>query len=189
MSATPSIWAWRHPKPQGVAGRCIGQCDVPLDRRKAKRLAHRIRQVARRHGLPHIVHTSSLQRCRRVGLQLRCWGWRHVIDDRLLELGFGEWDGRAWSDIARDEVDAWVADFVLYRPGGGERLNDMLVRAAAWAPLGAHHRAEPPNGSVIVVAHGGWMLARRWMAEHPGPPTGAHQWPAAPAYGQCWRLP
>ncbi len=181
------IWAWRHPKPNGVAGRCIGQCDVSVDRRKAKRLAHRIRQAARLHGWPRIVHTSSLQRCLRVGQQLRRWGWRHVIDDRLLEASFGAWDGRAWSDIARDEVDAWVADFVDYRPGGGESLGEVLARAATWTPLAT---LEPDASQVtaIAVAHGGWMLARRWMMEHAQAPAGAHEWPAAPTYGQCWRL-
>lgn len=185
--AALSIWAWRHPKPKGVAGRCIGQCDVALDRRKAKRLAHRIRQAARLHGLPHIVHTSSLQRCRQVGRQLRCWGWRHMIDDRLLEASFGAWDGRAWSDIARDEVDAWVADFVAYRPGGGESLGEVLARAASWRPL-LTRDGDEPRVYAMAVAHGGWMLARRWMTEHSQPPAGAHEWPAAPAYGQCWQL-
>ncbi|MDE2593428.1 MAG: histidine phosphatase family protein [Burkholderiales bacterium] len=187
VNAPEAIWAWRHPQPQGVAGRCIGRHDVALDRRKAKRLAHRIRQAARRHGLPHIVHTSSLRRCRWVGQQLRRWGWRHVIDERLLEASFGLWEGCAWSAISRDEFEAWMADFVGYRPGGGESLGEVLARAAAWMPLDA------PEGSVesqglVVVAHGGWMLARRWMAEHAQAPAGAHEWPASPAYGQCWLL-
>lgn len=185
--AALSIWAWRHPKPKDVAGRCIGQCDVALDRRKAKRLAHRIRHAARRYGLPRIVHTSSLQRCRLVGRQLRRWGWRHVIDDRLLEASFGAWDGQAWTDIARDEVDAWVANFVEYQPGGGESLREVLARAAGWTPWLFKHE-DQPGDPVVVVGHGGWMLARRWMAEHAQAPAGAHEWPAAPAYGQSWRL-
>ncbi|MGE5451714.1 MAG: histidine phosphatase family protein [Acidobacteriota bacterium] len=175
-----AIWAWRHPKPVGVAGRCIGQSDVPLDRRKAKRLAHRIRQTARRHGLPRVIHTSSLQRCRWVGQYLRRWGWHHVVDDRLREASFGQWDGLPWSAIGREQVDAWVADFADHRPGGGESLRDMLARAVAWTPA--------PSGVVLVVAHGGWMLARRWMAEHHQPPSAAHQWPTPPHHGQLWQL-
>ena len=58
------IWIWRHPKPIGAAGRCIGRTDLPVDPRRAKRLAHRIRQHARRHHLPHAVVTSPLRRLR-----------------------------------------------------------------------------------------------------------------------------
>ena len=59
--------AWRHPRPDGVAGRCIGHTDVPVDRRRAKRLAHRIRCAARREGWPKGVWTSPLRRCADVG--------------------------------------------------------------------------------------------------------------------------
>lgn len=184
---TCDIWAWRHPQPQGVAGRCIGRCDVPVDRRKVKRLAHRIRQLARRQGLPCVVHTSPLQRCRLVGQQLRRWGWHHVIDARLFEADFGEWDGRAWQDIPHEQVDAWVADFVDCRPGGGESLREVLHRAETWGPQEALESANP-GLPVVLVAHAGWMLARRWVFAHSVPPTGAHEWPTAPAYGQCWQL-
>ena len=51
------IRVWRHPRPLQVAGRCVGQWDAPVDARKAKRLAHRIRQVARQLGLPRIILT------------------------------------------------------------------------------------------------------------------------------------
>ena len=42
-----TLSVWRHPQPVGAAGRCIGHTDLPVDARKAKRLAHRIRQAAR----------------------------------------------------------------------------------------------------------------------------------------------
>lgn len=180
MSAVCSIWAWRHPKPDGVAGRCIGQTDVLVDRRKAKRLAHRVRQAARQHGLPRVIHTSPLQRCRSVGRILRTWGWRHHVDASLAEIDFGAWDGKPWGEIPRDEIDAWVADFSGYQPGGGESLRHVLQRAQAWQTK----EGEP----VLVIAHAGWMLARQWVNENGKPPVGAHEWPKPPAYGQCWPL-
>ena len=30
---------WRHPKPVGAAGLCLGRTDLPVDPRKARRLA------------------------------------------------------------------------------------------------------------------------------------------------------
>ena len=181
-----AVVAWRHPRPRGVAGRCIGRTDVAVDPRKARRLARRIHRaslVVAAEG-PRTVCCSPLRRCRDVARHLRRLGWRVVVDAALLEADFGRWDGLPWDHVPRDEIDAWVADFSGYAPGGGESLRQVLTRAAAWAP---------PAGSVTVVAHAGWMLARRWWRDHgslsnadDGACPRADQWPAPPPYGACW---
>lgn len=175
----PVCWAWRHPRPRGVAGRCIGRTDVAVDPRRAKRLARRIQTAARRLGLARVVCSSPLQRCADVARWLRRWGWRWQRDDTLLELDFGHWDGQPWTQIPHTEVDNWCAHFSSHAPGGGESLAHMLARAATWTP--------PAQGGV-VVAHAGWMLARRWSASGKPPPQEASAWPAPPAYGQAERL-
>jgi alpha-ribazole phosphatase len=179
--ATETVfWVWRHPRPEGAAGLCVGaRSDLPVHWRRAKRLARRIQQHARRHQLPHIVHSSPLRRCAAVGAWLKRWGWQHHIDPVLAEIDFGAWDGLKWAQIDKTAVDAWVADFALYRPGQGESLQDLLQRVAAWPA--------PPNA--LVISHGGWMLARRWLQEHGSAALpDAGQWPAAPGYGQMWKM-
>lgn len=174
------IHVWRHPRPEGAAGRCIGAgTDLPVHPRRAKRLARRIQKFAQRRHLPHIVHSSPLRRCADVGRWLHRWGWRLRQDPALLELDFGVWDGRPWTQIDKTSLDAWVADFVQHAPGGGESLAQLLKRAAAWAPA----------DGCIVISHGGWMLARRWL-ELRGPAAlpQAQDWPAPPAYGAGWRF-
>lgn len=180
-AGAPGWWAWRHPKALGAEGRCIGRTDLPLDPRKARRLARRIRREALCLGLPRVVCTSPLRRCREVGRLLRRWGWRHVVMAELREADFGDWDGQAWTAIGQSRVDAWCADFADHAPGGGESLRQVLARAAAW---------HPPAAAGAVVAHGGWMLARQWMARHDVHrcPASAGQWPIAPRHGQCWRI-
>ncbi len=180
--ATP-LYCWRHPRPQGAEGRCIGRTDLPVDPRRAKRLAHRIERHARRLGLPRIVVTSPLRRCADVGRCLRRRGWRHVIDPALLELDFGRWEGRRWDAIAHAEVDRWCADFVDHRPGGGEPLAALLARAAAWPPAGAE------TGARIAVVHAGWVLARRWAQLQPTVAPTADTWPPAPRHGALTVLP
>ncbi len=178
MALTPQLTVWRHPRPEGVAGRCIGAgTDAPVHWRRAKRLARRIQAHARRHRLAHEVHTSPLSRGADVGRWLRRWGWRHHLDARLLELDFGSWDGQRWSEIGQEAVDAWVADFCEHRPGGGERLSALLARVAAW-----------PASPALIVSHGGWMLARRWHAQHGDALPTAAEWPQPPRYAQCWVL-
>ena len=185
MNADPTLnsqagfIAWRHPRPHGHVGRCVGRTDLAIDPRKARRLARRIHQHALGLGLPLIVCSSSLQRCRAVGRHLRRLGWQHRVDDALLEADFGAWDGQPWARIPSEEVDAWVADFLNHRPGGGESLSQVLRRAGTW---------RPPAPGVSVVGHAGWMLARRWWQTHGegSPPTQAAQWPPAPRHGEAW---
>jgi alpha-ribazole phosphatase len=167
------VHVWRHPRPIGAAGRCIGRTDLAVDPRKVRRLARRIDRFARRNSLVRVVATSPLARCARVGRALRRRGWTHVINAPLLELDFGAWEGRAWSDIPRAEIDAWVADFAAYRPGGGESLGELLDRAAAWTG----------EGVGVVVGHAGWINARRWLEEHAARMPLACKWPKSVAYG------
>lgn len=173
--------AFRHPRPWGHEGRCIGQTDLRVDPRKARRLARRIRRMAQHEGWPQVVCTSPLRRCRDVARCLKRWGWQHLVDDGLLEIHFGDWDGKPWLEIAHAEVDAWVAAFAHHAPGGGERLVDVLVRVRAWAP---------PVPGAVVVGHAGWMLARQWVSTHgPGVLPLSEQWPRPPRYGQHMALP
>jgi alpha-ribazole phosphatase len=168
------IDAWRHPRPDGVAGRCIGHTDVPVDRRRSKRLAHRIRRAARREGWPRIVWTSPLRRCTDAGRWLARWGWAHRIDHRLCELDFGDWDGRLWGEIGAAPVDAWCDDFLHGAPGGGETVAQLLARCRELLD------ALPPHA--CIVAHAGWLNAVRCVRDGIVP-TRAADWPAAPGYG------
>ena len=172
------IWAWRHPRPERVEGYCIGRTDAAVDPRRARRLARRIQRVARANHLSHEIWTSPLHRCADVGRWLRRWGWVHRIDAALIEMDFGAWDGKPWSAIARQEMEAWNQDFSGYAPGGGESLTAVLARAASWRVAGVK----------LVVAHAGWMRARRSNESASALPVTAAAFPAGPAYGVLWKL-
>lgn len=165
---------WRHVEPSGAAGRCIGRTDLPVDPRRAKRLAHRIRQWARRHRLSRVVVTSSLDRAAATGRWLARWGWRHDFDDRLMELDFGDWDGCYWGAVPMAEIDAWCADFIDHRPGGGEPVGALLSRCRAFM-------ADRPVA--VVVGHAGWISASTWLRTHGSAVPSAASWPASTAYG------
>jgi alpha-ribazole phosphatase len=172
-----TIHIWRHPRARGADGRCIGRTDLPVDRRKAKRLAHRIRAFARRHGLPREIVTSPLRRCADVGRVLADWGWVHRIDTALIEVDFGAWDGRAWSDVSRAEIDRWCSDLLNDRPGDGESVAELLARVRTWRTARA----------CLAVGHGGWISGARWLAASRSAAAGSaiapNEWPLAPAHG------
>ncbi len=189
MSEAGELWLWRHPRPFGVAGRCIGRTDVSVDRRRAKRLAHRLRRHARREGLAREVWTSPLMRCAAVGRWLRRWGWRHHVDVRLLEMDFGSWDGEPWSHIGAAEFAAWEADFAGHAPGGGESLAALRERVRAFIASDAAGAQSSAVTAVaigsnlparLLVAHAGWINALAFVSTHL--PKASH-WPAPLRYG------
>lgn len=167
-----TLYAWRHPRAIGAEGRCIGRTDLAVDPRRAKRLAHRIRALARRQQLPRTVITSPLQRSRAVGRWLARWGWQHRVDPALAEMDFGAWDGRPWRDIAWDAIRAWEEDFLDHAPGGGESLRMLRGRVRAVLAEG---------GPCLAVGHAGWMNALR--TRHLVQPR-ATDWPAPLGHGQ-----
>ena len=68
-------------------------------------------------------------------------------DERLIELDYGEWEGRAIADIGAEEWRRWRAD-PGFAPPGGESLAAVRVRIAAFCEeLAAADR------SVVAVSH------------------------------------
>ncbi len=118
----------RHPQPAVAPGLCYGAADVAPD---AAALAH-VRAALRMAGLPGRlpVYASPLQRCALLARSLRAAALQ--FDARLAEMDFGAWELRPWSDIPRAEVDAWNADLLHHRPGGGESVLDVARRVAAF---------------------------------------------------------
>ncbi len=178
---TNTVAVWRHPKPRDVKGRCIGHTDVVVDRRKLKRLAHRVRAWARQNGAPRLVVTSTLQRAAGVGRVLATWGWQHRVDARLNEMNFGRWDGQTWDTIGADAVDAWCQDFAAHHPGGGESLEALMLRCAAF--LAPKQAALPDATPRCVVGHAGWINAALWLRSTPHALPTASTWPVPVGYG------
>jgi alpha-ribazole phosphatase len=180
--ASGLLWLWRHPVALGASGRCIGHTDLPVDPRKAKRLAHRIRRMARQHALPRRVHVSPLCRARAVGRWLARWGWHCQVDARLAECNFGSWEGRTWAEIAWHEVAAWEADLLRHRPGQGECLHGVMLRARSWA-----ESASRDGQAVLAVTHGG-VISALGLRVSDASSVDASTWPAACRHGSLTRL-
>jgi alpha-ribazole phosphatase len=175
------LWIWRHPRPCDVKGRCIGQTDVRADPRKTRRLARQMDRHARRHGLVRQVFTSPLRRSFEVGRCLRKLGWRHLVDARLSELDFGDWDGRCWDEIGAGAVEVWCQDFDQHRPGGGESLALLRQRCVAFM------QRLPAGSTACAVGHAGWINLARLCAQGNTGSVLVSQWAPVVAYeeGLC----
>lgn len=190
-AAGPRLWLVRHAQPQVAAGTCYGRLDVPAQARATADCAQRLAAA-----LPPrlLLRHSPLQRCAQLAQALQGLrpGLAAQADARLVEMDFGTWEGRAWSAIARADIDAWTADFTHYRPGGGECLAQMLARVHH-ALQEARHLARTQRCDVLWISHAGVARCLQWLqqaAPGPGAPVRADQWPRqAPAPGQWTCLP
>jgi alpha-ribazole phosphatase len=144
----------RHPKPRIEPGICYGRLDIPakIDMADVARLRAELPS-----GLP--VWSSPLQRCRQLAEQLHP---RPLIDDRLAELDFGDWEGLPWDDIPRHELDAWAADIAGYVPPGGESPRQLQQRALDFITGLAVPEA-------VIVTHAGVIrtLLAHWLGLPP----------------------
>jgi broad specificity phosphatase PhoE len=133
--------------------RVQGFTDTPLNdtgRRQAAELAERV------VGLDIAsLWSSDLGRARataeivgaRIGLDVR-------LDPRLREANRGDWEGRRFIDIEREEPDryaAWRRAGERFRFPGGESLQEQLERVSA-ALSDARREGKLP---ALVVCHGG----------------------------------
>lgn len=71
------------------------------------------------------------------------------VEERIVELDYGELDGRLLADIDREEWEAWRAD-VSWRPPGGETLVELHERVTAWCEDVAEAAREE---DVVAVTH------------------------------------
>lgn len=73
------------------------------------------------------------------------------VDDRWVELDYGQLDGVAIADVPAATWQAWRAD-IAWRPPGGESLADLGVRVRAACEALAP-AADTGDGDVVVVTH------------------------------------
>src|SRR5687768_16717463 len=104
---------------------------VDLDdrgRAQAAAVAERLRQLP----LAAVV-TSPLERCVQTADALADGrGTAAIVDERLVECGYGEWTGRALAELARQPLWKVVQQHAsAVRFPGGEAMTDMQARAVA----------------------------------------------------------
>ncbi|MFI3288688.1 MAG: histidine phosphatase family protein [Rikenellaceae bacterium] len=150
------VYLQRHTKPQIEPQICYGVSNISLhtDYRE-----HHLPEVLRR--IEHIkidrIYSSPLKRC----FTLACDIKREkavsniTIDNRLMELNFGEWEMVHWNDIyVSAEGKAWFDDFLHTPTLGGESFDDMVERVRSFLT-----NIKDIDEDILVVTHSGVMRA------------------------------
>jgi len=102
------LWLVRHPRTAVPAGLCYGAADVPID---DAHLVELLAALPARLPRDAALYSSPLSRCLRLARALHGAGFAPpAVDARLREMDFGRWEGRLWSELPREEIDAWRDD-------------------------------------------------------------------------------
>jgi len=133
----------RHPKPLCEAGLCYGRLDLECVAEALDTAAVRLAGLA--EGCRIVA--SPARRARDLAERL---GADIVLDPRLQELHFGDWEGRRWADLGRETVESWQQGLPGAAPPNGETLSAMAARCADW--LASLDADGPP---VLAVTHAG----------------------------------
>src|SRR5262245_51616150 len=138
----------------------LGQrIDAPLNeagRTQAGALGERLRSV----DFDRVI-SSPLRRARETA-EIVAPAERVEVEDRLIEMDYGEWEGLTYEDLEREHGTArraWEQAPDSLRYPGGESGNDVAARVAAFLGdlladhVARHGAASAEEGPVLAVGH------------------------------------
>ena len=122
-----------------------GHMNLPLDP-EGERQAQRSGEYLRTAFPDALVISSPLTRAHQTALAVSS---NVLIDERFIELDYGQWDGIALTDVDAQSWADWRAD-PGFRPPGGETLVELDARVR---PALDEIAERAQHGHVIVVSH------------------------------------
>ncbi len=150
------IFLQRHTQPDIDSNICYGVSDIALHADFESLHLPKVLQGVEELNFSKI-YSSPLCRCLRLATEIQKSKNIDVIiiDDRAVELNFGEWELVKWSEIYNSERGKeWFADYLNCSTPQGESFVDMLLRAESFLVDIAKL-----NLDVLIVTHSGFMRA------------------------------
>ena len=140
------LYLIRHTTPLIEKGICYGQTDIPLAESfpdEANKLLPFLPETV------DAVFSSSSNRCIKLARLIK--SERIIIDNRLLEMNFGDWEMKKWDDIDKENLDKWMNDFVNVRVPNGENFIDLSDRVNRFIDDLTQRR----YNRIAIVSHAG----------------------------------
>lgn len=146
------IYLLRHTKPDVSDGICYGVSDLDLDPRSFREDISSALKALESVNFS-AIYSSPLRRCKRLAdsIESAC---QVVVDKRLMEMNFGDWEMLSWQEIfSRDEGKRWFDNFITTKIPGGESFEQMVERAASFL------EDIDQSQDIVVVTHAGFVRA------------------------------
>lgn len=141
------IYLIRHTKVEVEQGVCYGQKDVDLAETYPEEMAvvkEKLKDIE-----VDAVFTSPLTRAKRLATDV--FSENITEEPRLMELNFGDWEGKVWEEIKDPLLPKWMEDFVNRKCSNGESFVMMRDRILEfWKEL-----LSKDFNAVAVFTHGG----------------------------------
>lgn len=138
-----TLYVCRHGRTEAnKSGLLLGRADPELDdlgRLQAEAIAGAIKNAA-------TVISSPLRRCQQTAA---AFDMPVVVDDRFIELDYGDFDLKPLADVPAEVWAAWRSD-ADFRPPNGETFNELAARVNAGLDDLLEQATEQ---DVVVVSH------------------------------------
>ena len=126
------FWTIRHP-PVDRKGRCIGQTAVET----TMSVAEAIKVVQANAPIqPDRIFSSDLPRCSELAKGLAVyWSCPIILVPEIREMHFGEWEGRSYDDLYREDGERWQQwcnNWQTQAPPSGESMEQFTQRVKGW---------------------------------------------------------
>ena len=153
---------------QNQRGLLLGSRADPDLAEEGRAQAQALARSLARHPEATIV-SSPMRRCLETAETIaEVIGSDVIVEDRLVEIDYGEWEGVSLAEIPIETSERWRAD-ASFRPPGGETLEEVACRVAAWC--------EEVDGGSDVIA-----------VTHVSPVKGVVAWALGAPATVAWRL-
>ncbi len=153
----------RHTKTECETGICYGHSDV---------LPHSFFDEDKKKIIDKLanykfsaIYTSPLKRCLMLA-QFIAGGRKLIVDKRLKELNFGDWEMKHWDDISKTpDAKKWFADYINIPCPNGESFAQLTERIKSFISDLEQTKAE----NVLIITHSGPIRAFFTLINHRTP--------------------
>lgn len=142
------IYLIRHTQTASQKGLCYGQTDVEL----ADNFFDDAREILKKLPANPLVFSSPLSRCTRLAQLISNDA---ILDNRLLEMNFGDWENMPFAEIEAEKLQFWTENFVSFAPPKGESFSQLYLRVESFW----HDLLALENEQVVIVTHAGVIRA------------------------------
>ena len=141
----------RHTTPDIGKGICYGHSEVGLKASFDEECQAVLNHLPAR---ATAVYSSPLFRCLRLAKEIssHC-SIPLLIDDRLKELNFGDFENKRWEAVDQKALQDWMDDYVNVKCPNGESYRELSARVNQFL----QEIFQTSYQSIIIVTHGGVM--------------------------------
>lgn len=165
------VWV-RHTSTDVQPGTCYGQTDVPL-KTSFEEEALECVKLLNRYSFEK-AYTSPLSRCMK--LAGFCGFEKAVIDERLMEMNFGDWEMQRYDEIEDPYLQEWFNDYIHLPAPNGESFEMQYARVSSFI----EDILQKEENEVVVFSHGGSIICAQIYA---GLATFENGFSKQPSYG------